>query len=101
MRQLSEEDAWGSPPFPSEVDGAALIESEDNGVHISLKDAWSVPFPSAAQAAPASGEHHQRGRSGVMEGMMEWRVEWRVGLGVMELETFRATFVVLEGWVKI
>ena len=79
MRQLSEEDAWGSPPFPSEVDGAALIESEDNGLHISLKDAWSVPFPSAAEAAPASGEHHQRGRSGVMEGVVEGVME-----GVME-----------------
>ena len=83
MRQLSEEDAWGSPPFPSEVDGAALIESEDNGLHISLKDAWSVPFPSAAQAAPASGEHHQRGRSGVMESVM---VGFEPGVieGVME-----------------
>ena len=71
MRQHSEKDAWGSPPFPSEVDGAALIESEDNGLHISLKDAWSLPFPFAAEAAPASGEHHQRGRSGVVESVME------------------------------
>ena len=84
MWQLSEGDAWGSP-FPSEVDRAALIESEDNWLHISLKDAWSVPFPSAAEAAPASGEHHQRKRSGVVERDGGWEP------GVIE--------GVMKGWI--
>ena len=43
------------------------------------EDAWGLPLPPAAQAAPASGEHHQRGRSGVVEGVMEGGME-----GVME-----------------